>query len=146
MTGKPFTIFSFQEFLKEHKLMAAKCEDCNALWLPPRPICGQCHGSRLQWMELSGNGRLVSYTVIAFGTKPMLHAGYNRDKPYCTGIVEVDEGPRISAEILGVDVSSPERINIGTPAKVEYVERESWHFVRELAEVKKVYAAFRICK
>lgn len=143
MNDKPFTIFSFHEFLKEHKLMAAKCKKCDALWLPPRPICAQCHSDELEWTELSGNGKLAAYTVIAFGTMPMMHAGYSRENPYCTGIVEVDEGPRISAEILGIDTQHPEAIKIGTPVKVEFVDRESWHFVREVAEIKKTYAAFR---
>jgi uncharacterized OB-fold protein len=143
MIGKPFTIFSFQEFLKEHRLMASKCKKCDSLWLPPRPICSKCHSDQLEWVELSGDGKLITFTVIAFGTKPMLNAGYNRDNPYCTGIVEVEEGPRISAEILGVDVLHPENIKIGTLVKVEFVDRESWHFVRELAEIKKIYAAFR---
>jgi len=143
MIEKAFTIFSFQEFLKEHRLMASKCKKCDALWLPPRPICIKCHSDQLEWVELSGDGKLVAFTVITFGTKPMLNAGYNRDNPYCTGIVEVEEGPRISAEILGVDVLHPESIKIGTLVKVEFVDRESWHFVRELAEIKKIYAAFR---
>ncbi|GAF86756.1 unnamed protein product, partial [marine sediment metagenome] len=34
----PYTIASFDNFLKEKKLMASKCQQCSALWLPPRPI------------------------------------------------------------------------------------------------------------
>lgn len=144
MNEKPFTIFSFQEFLKEHRLMASKCKNCNALWLPPRPICVECHSDDLEWKELSGNGKIISYTVIPFGTKPMSNAGYSKDNPYCAGIIEVEEGPRISAEILNVDVRNPASIKIGTPVRVAFVDRESWHFVRELAEVKRTYAAFEV--
>jgi len=125
--------------------MATKCKECGELWLPPRPICAHCHSDQLEWTELSGNGKLATYTVIGYGTMPMLNEGYNsKDNPYCSGIVEVEEGPRISAQILGVDVLNPESIKIGTKVKVEFVDRESWHFVREVAEIKKTYAAFRV--
>ena len=143
MKNKPFTIYSFHEFLEDHKLMASQCKTCGALWLPPRPICIKCHGRELQWKELSGYGKIITFTVIGVGTMAMLNAGYNKDNPYCTGIIEMDEGPRISAEIVGVDVQQPENIKIGTNVQVEFVERETWHFVREISKNMKTYAAFR---
>ncbi len=144
MAAKPFTVFSFQEFLKEDKLMAARCTQCNDLWLPPRPICPNCHGSKPEWEVLSGDGELVTFTVVHFGTMPMIKEGHGMKSPYCTGIVKTAEGPSISAQILGVDVSNPETIKIGSPLKAEFVERESWHFVREVAEVKRRVVAFRV--
>jgi uncharacterized OB-fold protein len=140
----PFTIASFDNFLKEKKLMASKCQQCSALWLPPRPICPTCKSHQMEWVELSGRGKLVAFTVIGVGPMPMIDAGYNRDNPYCAGIVEVEEGPRISAQILGVDVARPENIRIGTPLTADFVERGSWHFVDELAKMKKMYLAFRV--
>ena len=100
----PFTIASFDNFLKEKKLMASKCRECSALWLPPRPICLTCKGHEMEWVE----------------------------------------GPRISAQILGVDVAHPENIKIGTPLTADFVERGSWHFVEELAKMRKMYLAFKI--
>lgn len=144
MEDRSLTISAFHEFLKENKLVAAKCNGCGILWLPPRLLCAECHSDNLCWKELSGKGKLISYTVIGFGTMPMLKAGYDRKNPYCIGIVEVEEGPRMSAQILGVDVLNPESIKVGAPVQVEFVERESWHFVREVADIKKTYAAFRV--
>ena len=80
-----FTIASFGRFLQEKKLMGSKCRKCGSLWLPPRPICIKCHGNELEWVELSGRGKIVTYTVIPFGTMAMMEAGYSREKPYCTG-------------------------------------------------------------
>ena len=144
MADKPFTISSFQEFLKENKLMATRCLACDKLWLPPRPICPDCHSDKLEWSGLSGNGRLLTFTVIHFGTMPMIKEGHGMKNPYCTGIVKTDEGPAISAQILGVDVLNPQSIHIDTPVKAEFVERESWHFVREVAEIKRPVVAFRV--
>jgi uncharacterized OB-fold protein len=139
----PFTIASFNRFLSERRLMASRCSSCGALWLPPRPICLTCKDDTMEWKEVSGKGTLVAFTVIGVGPMPMIEAGYGRDKPYCVGIVQVAEGPRIGAQILGVDVAHPENIKIGTPLTVDFVERGSWHFVEEIAKARKTYLAFR---
>jgi len=139
----PFTIASFDTFIAEKKLMGSMCTACDAVWVPPRPICLACKSDALAWKELSGRGKLVAFTVIGVGPIPMLDAGYNRENPYCAGIVELEEGPRISAQIIGVDVTHPENITIGIPVTATFVERGSWHFVEELAKVKKTYLAFQ---
>ena len=143
MKDKPFTIASFGDFLQKKKLMGSRCTNCGALWLPPRPICLTCKHDDMEWAELSGKGTLAAFTVIGVGPMPMIDSGYNRDNPYCAGIVEVEEGPRISAQILGVDVAHPENIKIGTPVSVDFVERGSWHFLEELSKNRKTYLAFR---
>ena len=43
----------------------------------------------------------------------MSKRGYGRDNPYCTGIVTLEEGPRVSARILGVDGNNPQSIKTG---------------------------------
>lgn len=120
---RPFTVASFNRFLDEKKLMASRCPACDALYLPPRAICPACHGDGLQWAELSGRGRLAAFTSIYVAPTLMLNEGFDRDKPYCTGIVELEAGVRISARILGVDPASPDVIQIGLPMTVEYLER-----------------------
>jgi len=143
MKEKPFTIAAFEDFLQEKKLMGSRCTQCGALWLPPRPICLSCNRDEMEWTEFSGRGRLAAFTVIGVGPMPMIDSGYNRDNPYCSGIVEVEEGPRISAQILGVDVAHPENIKIGIALTADFVERGSWHFVEELAKNRKTYLTFR---
>jgi uncharacterized OB-fold protein len=53
----------------------------------------------------------------------MIEAGYGRDKPYCAGIVQLEEGPAVSAQILGVDASRPSEIEVGTPLQATFVQR-----------------------
>ena len=66
----------------------------------------------------------------------MIEEGFGRDTPYCTGIVELEEGVKISAQILGVDAQKAETILIGTPLTVEFIERSE-------AEEKQAFLAFR---
>jgi uncharacterized OB-fold protein len=52
----------------------------------------------------------------------MNEEGFGRDKPYLTGIVELEEGVRISARLLGLDPGRPDQIELGTPVQVEYLK------------------------
>jgi len=133
---REFTSASYNQFLGEKKLMASKCTKCGALYLPPRPLCIKCFGSEMEWVEMKGKGKLAAFTTIYVGPTFMLEEGYDRNNPYCTGVVELEEGPGISARILGVDAKKPEEIKIGTPLAVDFVERGE-------GEAKRTFLAFR---
>ena len=63
---------------------------------------------------MNGTGKLAAFTSISIGPPAMQAEGYDRDNPYCTGVVRLDEGPRIVARIEGVDARNPDAIEIGT--------------------------------
>lgn len=135
-TERPFTSASFEQYLDEKKLMGSRCASCNRSYLPPRAICPNCQGDQLTWVEFSGNGILAAFTSIFIAPTAMIEAGYGRDNPYLAGVVELEEGARISAQILGLDATKPQEVKIGTPLQVEYVERGE-------GESKKSFLAFR---
>ncbi len=123
MSEPEFTSASFYQYLAEHRLMGSHCPSCGGLHLPPRPLCPLCKGEEMEWVEMSGRGTLLAFTTISIAPTAMIEAGYGKDNPYCTGIVQMEEGPAISAQILGVDVRQPAQIAIGTALKVAFVER-----------------------
>jgi hypothetical protein len=53
----------------------------------------------------------------------MIEQGFDRNNPYLTGIVELAEGPKISARILGLDATQPQIDWIGRSLTVEYIVR-----------------------
>ena len=114
---------AYQQFLNEHKLMGSRCVSCSSLYLPPRPLCPNCHSESLAWVPLSASGTLVAFTTVHIGLTVMQEAGYGREKPYCAGIVHLEDGPSISAQILDVDAGHPEGIKIGTPLKAAFINR-----------------------
>ncbi len=120
MSDRPFTAASFDQFLGEGRLMATRCTGCGVLHLPPRAICPECFSESLEWVETSGRGTLAAFTAIAIGPAAMQAAGYSRDNPYCSGIVQLEEGVTVSALILGVDARHPETIHIGQPLVVGF--------------------------
>ena len=123
MPERDFNNDSFQTYMGEHKLMGSRCTLCNALYLPPRPLCPNCFGETMAWEEMGGHGQLRAYTVVHIATSAMIAAGYGRENPYFSGIVKLDEGPSISAQILGADAAHPGQLAIGTPLKAVFVER-----------------------
>ena len=135
MSERDFTATSFYEFLSKHKLMGSRCTSCGELYLPPRSLCTACYGEEMKWEEINGKGKLVAFTTIHMALTAMIEAGYGRDKPYCTGIVELEDGCRISAQIVGVDATQPEQIAVGTPLKVAFIERGE-------GEERRTYLAF----
>lgn len=125
---RPFTAFSFNQYVSEGKLMASRRVGGEQVYVPPRAICPETYSDQMEWVALSGKGRLAAFTVVKIAPTRMLDAGYSRDNPYCSGIVELDEGAKISALILGVDATQPETIQIGTPlhfAPVTFGEGDS---------------------
>jgi uncharacterized OB-fold protein len=135
ITERPFTSASFEQHLNEKKLMGSHCTTCNKDYLPPRAICPNCHSDQLTWIEFSGKGKLAAFTSIFIAPTAMIEAGYGRDNPYLAGVVELDEGVKISAQILGLDAKKPEEVKIGTQLQAEFVERGE-------GEAKKTFLAF----
>ena len=118
-TIRPFTEAAFNQYLAEHKLMAACCSKCGGVNVPPRGICPKCRGEEMEWVEVSGRGKLAGFTVIYSGPTFMVEQGFDRKNPYVSGIVKLEEGTFISARITGLDISKPEQIKIGTPLTVK---------------------------
>jgi uncharacterized OB-fold protein len=135
MADKDFNGTSFYEFLDENKLVGSQCRSCGALHLPPRALCPKCYCEEMEWTEVSGRGKLLAFTTVHIAPTAMIEAGYDRKNPYCTGIVQLEEGPAISAQIVGVDPARPEEIEIGTPLRIAFVQRGE-------GENERTYLAF----
>lgn len=121
-TTLPFTNASFQQYIAQHRLMGSRCAACGNTYLPPRAICPVCHGTKLHWIELNGRGRLSGFTSVFIAPTAMAQAGYGKDNPYLSAIVELDEGVKISARLVGLDAANPEAIQIGQPLIVEFID------------------------
>ena len=108
---RDFNAASYNAFLSQEKrLMGVRCRSCGRLSAQARPMCPDCRSREVEWFQFSGKGRLSTFTCISIVTKAMEQKGYGRDNPCCAGIVTLEEGPRISAQILGVDGANPQSI------------------------------------
>jgi len=121
-TSTDFSHAAFMQWLREHKLMGVRSAASQDVSVPPKPLAPARRECDMEWVPLSGKGTLEAFSVIYIAPTAMIREGYGRDNPYCTGIVRLEEGPAISAQILGVDVRHPERIRIGSPVSVEFID------------------------
>ena len=135
MEMRPFSDISYEQFLREEKLMGSRCKKCGALFVPPRPFCIKCYSSEMEWTEMEGKGKLAAFTCITVVPPFMMEQGYDRNNPYCSGVVELEEGARVDARIEGVDVKHPENIRVGMPMKVKFLHRNE-------SDKEEAYLAF----
>jgi uncharacterized OB-fold protein len=104
-TQEPFTIEQFYKFLGQQKLMAGKCIKCGKIHLPPRPLCDNCFSRDFQWINISGKGNLLTYTVIHVAPQQFQHL-----TPYAVGIVQLENGLKIPGMIQD---TTQEQLKIG---------------------------------
>ncbi len=140
MSDLPFNSASFYKLLAEHKLMGCRNQTSGKFYLPPRPMCTKSYTDDMEWEAVSGEGEVIAFTVITVPPTHMIEAGYSRDNPYCAGIVRLKEGPAISGQILGVDLSKPaDSVKIGMPVKAVFIDRGE-------GETKKTILGFEVVK
>jgi len=109
---RPFTIESFYKFVGEGKLMAAKCNSCGAVILPPRPACTKCLSKDLKWIPVANECKLLTYTVIHVSPKE-----FESKVPYALGIVKFSEGGQLLGMIREIE---PNKLQVGMTLRVNF--------------------------
>jgi uncharacterized OB-fold protein len=109
----------YWEGARAHKLLLPRCESCEAFWFPPSGRCPHCLSANFTWRETSGRGRIYSFVVY----HRVYHPAFERDVPYAVAIVELDEGPRLLANIVG---TPPEDVRCDMRVNVVFEERGDW--------------------
>lgn len=108
----PFTISNFYKFINEKQLMAAKCNDCQTIILPPKPMCTNCFSDNLEWISIKGKGKLLSYTIIHVAPEQ-----FQSMVPYIVGIVNLEAGVSLPGIIRKIPT---EKIKIGMNLKIDF--------------------------
>lgn len=106
----------YWEAAKEHRLVMQRCKACTELFFFPREHCPNCFGGDLEWQELSGNGRIYSYTIVRQAGDPR----FNELVPYVYAIIQLDEGTRMISNVEDVDFDD---VEIDMPVTVRWEER-----------------------
>jgi uncharacterized protein len=78
-----------------HRLTYQVCRVCGQVVFHPRRHCTGCISSDLEWRDSAGLGTLYTFTVIRQNGQPFFRARI----PYVVGLVDLDEGFRMLAEI-----------------------------------------------
>ncbi len=99
----------FVDHLEDSKVMGTRCPACNLSFFPPRRDCCGCLSSDLEWFEVAGTGKLVTYSQLKFGP-----IGFEEDLPYSIALLDYGDY-RVFGRIA--DEVAQEDIKIGMPMK-----------------------------
>ncbi len=101
----------FITYLEEGKLMGTRCRVCGMVFFPPRADCYGCLSSDMEWFQVTGTGKLLTWSRLQYGP-----VGFEGDLPY--SIAVLDYGTyKVFGRIAG-DVPE-EELSVGMEMKAE---------------------------
>jgi uncharacterized OB-fold protein len=100
----------FYEGLKEGKVYATKCKDCEKVYFPPMVDCPECLTTGLDWVELSSDAEIETFTHVVI--RPTT---FQQHKPYTVAIGRLKEGVKVLAWLTGFKLSE---VKVGMKAKL----------------------------
>jgi len=104
----------FWDGARRGELRIQRCRACAKAYFFPRPFCPNCSSKDVEWFTASGKGTLYSYVInyrAAYGFDDMT--------PYAIAVVQLEEGPRMMTNIVGVE-PKPENLPIDLPVEVTW--------------------------
>lgn len=87
----------------DSKLVMQQCGACHKFRWTPSPLCTFCAHDEFEWTELSGKGKIITWTII---THP-IHPAAVAKVPYVVAIIELteQEGLRMISNLVGADAA-----------------------------------------
>ncbi|MBI9045750.1 MAG: Zn-ribbon domain-containing OB-fold protein [Anaerolineaceae bacterium] len=99
---------------QRYGLIGEQCPHCEGMIFPPRDICPHCGGEAKEPYAFSGKGQVYSFTTMHDAP-----SGYQENTPYVVALVELEEGPIVTAQLTDLE---DDFVEIGMP--VEMVTRK----------------------
>ena len=96
------------------ELRLQRCQSCRCYQFYPRSICSHCGTGDLDWVAVSGRGRVASFTIVRRAVSKAYTA------PYVVALIDLEEGPRMMSHVLATE---PTEVTIGAAVTVTF---ESW--------------------
>jgi uncharacterized OB-fold protein len=104
----------FLDGLREGRVLLQQCTGCERLRYPGTRTCPNCLSEERSWKSVSGRGHIYSFIIVHQLYQPAFEA----DLPYNVAIVQLDEGPRVTSNIVGCE---NHEIRIGLSVEPEFV-------------------------
>lgn len=95
-----------------YRLIGTRVPGEKTIYFPPREICPVTHKKATEEVALSGKGKIIASAIVH--VPPERH---ELNHPFSIAIIELVEGPKVTAEIVGVD---PETVRVGMPVKAAF--------------------------
>jgi uncharacterized OB-fold protein len=115
MPVKTPTSAPYWDALAEHTIRIQYSPSAGEYVFYPRVLAPRTLADDLEWREISGLGTLYTYTIAQ---RPV-HPSFAGDVPQILAIVQWDEGPRVSTEMI---VDDPSALSVGMRVKPVFVD------------------------
>ena len=99
--------------LREQKLMMPRCDDCKSYWFPPSLLCPRCNSANWTWTQDERPRPHLQLRRLS----PRLSSGFAQEVPYAVAVIELDEGPRMYSNVIGV---APDKLACDMKVEVAY--------------------------
>jgi uncharacterized protein len=103
----------FWDSAKRHALEMQRCGGCDRFRYPVADFCPNCLSPEYEWQPVSGRATVYSYIIVHQRYDP----SFAGDLPYNVAVVELEEGPRLVTNLVGV---ANDAIRVGMPLTVSY--------------------------
>jgi len=101
----------YWEGTRSGELRLQRCCQCGAYWHLASEFCPGCLGNELQWTPACGLGTIAARIFVHQLNDP----SFTAEVPYNVAWVELDEGPLMTANIVG---AAKEDIRVGRRVQV----------------------------
>lgn len=103
--------------IKKHEYRLQRCADCNTLRFPVSPVCHNCLSYEANWELMSGRGTLGSWIIVEQATG---NTAWQEVVPYVVALVNLEEGPRITSNIIGLEPEQFDQLKYAMPLTIVY--------------------------
>jgi uncharacterized OB-fold protein len=113
----------WREMPQRYNLIANQCSACNKVYFPPREHCPYCRRKsigKMKNIKLSGKGEVVTYTIIHDAPEQ-----FEGQAPYPIAIIKLDEGPRLTAQIVDCD-NKDVKIGMKVQSTFRKIQEDGW--------------------
>ncbi|MCH2171924.1 OB-fold domain-containing protein [Myxococcota bacterium] len=104
---------AFWASCRRHAMELQRCSECDYWRYYPSPVCHRCSSFEFEWTPVSGLGTVYTYSVVY---RPP-SAAFAEEVPYVYAVVELEEGPMMPTNIVGIE---PSEVTIGLSVQVTY--------------------------
>ena len=101
---------SYLQLGDDPHLVANSCTSCGALFFDRRNACASCGGAAFGSRRLANDGVLRAFTIVHRATPEVT-------VPYVSGIVDLDGGGVVKANVVGID-PTPDQVALGMKVKL----------------------------
>jgi uncharacterized protein len=116
----------------EKAIITTRCGKCGKVFMPPRKVCPTCFTENTEWLKISAEGTLVSYSIAR---RQLESIPTDKKVPVIWGLIKLDGAD--TAMLHYLDEVNPEGVAIGMRVKAVFAESRTGG-IRDISHFKPV--------